>query len=402
MKRSLSVFFTVILLWTIANSQENKSAMDANKSPNKKEETLPAKEKSTETQKDEKKQIERADKTETQSEKDKPKDESQETKKFKNIMQTLEYGIQKDRKAAIGMINDIKNESYKREILLKITSIATSDSDIEMRKSAITAIGDNKFSDGASAIIAGLEDEASDVKIAACYAVGKLKLQEAKDKLVEVLKKQDLSQSSNFTDAIIIALTELEAKDILEFAATEVKNQKNSKMIRERLLLYIGKCGSAEQFNMLTEIYKDDEEEMSIRSYAVKSMGRLKIKEAIPVIKEVVKEIDSYSFNKRKRYYDLYMQSVTALVELGDESSVSLLMNSLRSDNSDVRYKAILLIKDFNDERTIDILKYKMKNDPSAKVRNAARKALEDKGLVEKGSPKESEVNDEKSESAEQ
>ncbi|HPX92315.1 MAG TPA: HEAT repeat domain-containing protein [Spirochaetota bacterium] len=173
-------------------------------------------------------------------------------------------------------------------------------------------------------------------------------------------------------------------------------------MIRERLLLYIGKCGSAEQFNMLTEIYKDDEEEMSIRSYAVKSMGRLKIKEAIPVIKEVVKEIDSYSFNKRKRYYDLYMQSVTALVELGDESSVSLLMNSLRSDNSDVRYKAILLIKDFNDERTIDILKYKMKNDPSAKVRNAARKALEDKGLVEKGSPKESEVNDEKSESAEQ
>ncbi|HOK00933.1 MAG TPA: HEAT repeat domain-containing protein [Spirochaetota bacterium] len=402
MKRSLSVFFTVILLWTIANSQENKSAMDANKSPNKKEETLPAKEKSTETQKDDKKQIERADKTETQSEKDKPKDESQETKKFKNIMQTLDYGIQKDRKAAIGMINDIKNESYKREILLKITSIATSDSDIEMRKSAITAIGDNKFSDGASAIIAGLEDEASDVKIAACYAVGKLKLQEAKDKLVEVLKKQDLSQSSNFTDAIIIALTELEAKDILEFAATEAKNQKNSKMIRERLLLYIGKCGSAEQFNMLTEIYKDDEEEMSIRSYAVKSMGRLKIKEAIPVIKEVVKEIDSYSFNKRKRYYDLYMQSVTALVELGDESSVSLLMNSLRSDNSDVRYKAILLIKDFNDERTIDILKYKMKNDPSAKVRNAARKALEDKGLVEKGSPKESEVNDEKSESAEQ
>jgi HEAT repeat protein len=376
--------------------------MDANKSPNKKEESLPAKEKSTETQKDDKKQIERADKTETQSEKDKPKDESQETKKFKNIMQTLDYGIQKDRKAAIGMINDIKNESYKREILLKITSIATSDSDIEMRKSAITAIGDNKFSDGASAIIAGLEDEASDVKIAACYAVGKLKLQEAKDKLVEVLKKQDLSQSSNFTDAIIIALTELEAKDILEFAATEAKNQKNSKMIRERLLLYIGKCGSAEQFNMLTEIYKDDEEEMSIRSYAVKSMGRLKIKEAIPVIKEVVKEIDSYSFNKRKRYYDLYMQSVTALVELGDESSVSLLMNSLRSDNSDVRYKAILLIKDFNDERTIDILKYKMKNDPSAKVRNAARKALEDKGLVEKGSPKESEVNDEKSESAEQ
>ena len=58
--------------------------------------------------------------------------------------------------------------------MLKITSIATSDSDIEMRKSAITAIGDNKFSDGASAIIAGLDDVESDVIIAACYDVGKL------------------------------------------------------------------------------------------------------------------------------------------------------------------------------------------------------------------------------------
>ena len=46
--------------------------------------------------------------------------------------------------------------------------------------------------------------------------------------------------------------------------------------------------------------------------------------------------------------------------------------------------KAVNLIKDFNDERTIDILKYKMKNDPSTRVRKAAKKALEDKGLIEK------------------
>ena len=79
------------------------------------------------------------------------------------------------------------------------------------------------------------------------------------------------------------------------------------------------------------------------------------------------------------------MHSVAALVEMGDTDSIPLLMNSLRSDNAGVRFKAVNLIKEFNDERTIDILKYKMKNDPSKKVRKAARKALEEKGLVEKG-----------------
>ena len=95
--------------------------------------------------------------------------------------------------------------------------------------------------------------------------------------------------------------------------------------------------------------------------YAIKSIAKLKIKDASQDIKNVIKEIDSYPFGKRKKYYDLYMYSVAALVELGDTDSISLLMNPLRSDNASVRLKAVNLIKEFNDERTIDILKYKMK-----------------------------------------
>jgi HEAT repeat protein len=96
------------------------------------------------------------------------------------------------------------------------------------------------------------------------------------------------------------------------------------------------------------------------------------------------------------------MQSVTALVELGDTDSIPLLMNSIRSDNAEVRYKAVNLIKEFNDERTIDILKYKMKNDPSGKVRKAARKALEEKGAIEKESSKDNSTEtDEKNEDTE-
>ncbi len=320
--------------------------------------------------------------------KEQTKEPLDDRKKSDKISQTLDYGIQKDRKIAINMIKEINDEQMKKDLLRKLATIVTDDSDMEIRKTAVTALGDFKSSENSEAVIKALDDTNDDVRIAACYAIGKIKIPEAKTKLIEILKKQDMTNPSNLTDAIIIALGDLNSQEIIEFAVENSKNIKNSRMLRERLILFIGKCGSAAQKDFLIELYKDNEEDMNIRSYAVKSIAKLKLKDASPSIKEVINDIDSYSFNKKKKFYDLYMQSVTALVELGDADSIPLLMNSIRSDNADVRYKAVNLIKEFDDERTIDILKYKMKYDPSGRVRKAAQKALEEKGLIEKNKEK--------------
>lgn len=308
-----------------------------------------------------------------------------DNKKAEKIEATLEYGMQKDRKIAVQMINEIKDEQIKNRLLQKLESIIDNDSDIEVRKAAVTVLGDNKSLSAAPVLIKALDDPSEDIKIAACYAIGRVKADSAKQRLVEIYRKQDLKADSNLTDALIITLGELKAPDILDSAVTAGKDASTSRMIRERLIIYIGYTGSAAQKDFLVELYKDEEEEMLIRCYAIKSISKLKLKETTGDIKSVIKDIDSFPFNKKKKYYDLYMYSVTALVEMGDTDSISLLMNSLRSDNASVRLKAINLIKEFNDERTIDILKYKMKNDPSPKVRKASRKALEDKGIIEKG-----------------
>lgn len=321
--------------------------------------------------------------------KDQSKEQMNEKQKADKISQTLDYGIQKDRKTAINMIREIHDDQLKKNLLQKLAVLISNDADMEIRKAAATALGDHNSTENSQAVINALDDSSEDVRIAACYSIGKMKLIHSKPKLIDILKKQDLVNPSNFTDAVIIALGDLNSPEVIDFAIESLKNIKTNKMVRERLTLFIGKCGSPAQKDFLVTLYKDDEEDMTIRSYAVKSIAKLKIKEASPDIKEVIKDIDSYSFSKKKKYYDLYMQSVTALVELGDADSIPLLMNSIRSDNAEVRYKAVNLIKEFNDERTIDILKYKMKNDPSGKVRKAARKALEDKGAIEKDSEKE-------------
>lgn len=343
-----------------------------------------------------------ADDKKTLPAKDKSKEQMNEKQKADKISQTLDYGIQKDRKIAINMIKEVNDEQLKKNLLQKLASLAANDADMEIRKSAVTALGDHRSTENSQAVINALDDDNEDVKIAACYSIGKMSLAASKPKLIELLKKQDLANPSNLTDAIVIALGDLNSPEVIDYAIEGVKNIKNSKMLRERLILFIGKCGSPAQMDFLTGIYKDDEEDMTIRSYAVKSIAKLKLKDASPVIKEVIRDIDSYSFSKKKRYYDLYMQSVTALVELGDTDSIPLLMNSIRSDNADVRLKAIMLIKEFSDERTIDILKYKMKNDPSGKVRRAAQKALEEKGIIEKNSNKDNSTEiDEKNEDTE-
>ncbi|MCL2156168.1 MAG: HEAT repeat domain-containing protein, partial [Leptospirales bacterium] len=292
--------------------------------------------------------------------------------------------MQKDRKNAINMINTIRDEQLKKRLIQKLESIIETDSDMEVKKAAITVIGDNKSESSAPALIKALDDSSEDIKVAACFALGKIKADSAKPKLIELFNNQNLKTDSNYTEAIIIALTELKAPDILDTAVAAVKSRETTKSIRERLFIYIGQAGSAAQKDVLLEVYKDDDEDIAMRSYAIRAISKLKLKEATDDIKAIIKEIDSYSFDKRKKYYDLHMYSVTALVEFGDTDSIALLMDSLRSDNTNTRLKAVNLIKDFNDERTIDILKYKMQNDPSPKVRSAAKKALEEKGVIEK------------------
>lgn len=311
-------------------------------------------------------------------------DAKEDKMKVERIEKTLEYGVQKDRITAMNFIKSIKSDDMKKRVILKVINLIENDPNVEAKKTAITVVGDLKSKEAIPALIKALDDKSDEIQIAACYALGRLEAHEAKEKVIVLLKKQDLGVSSNLTEALIILLTDLKAQDILDYAIESIKDHKTGKMARERFMLYIGKVGSAAQKNFLIELLNDETEDMTIRSHAVKALGALKIKESADDIKKLLNEIEEFPFKKKQSYYNLSMHAVTALVALGDTDSVELLMNSLRSDNAGVRLNAVNLIKDFDDERTIDILKYKMKYDPNERVKSAAKKALEDKGLIEK------------------
>jgi HEAT repeat protein len=146
------------------------------------------------------------------------------------------------------------------------------------------------------------------------------------------------------------------------------------------MVLFLGKTRSPDARDVLLKIYRDEDENEMLRSYAVNSLAKLGMPDVAGDIREVINSIEALEAKKRKQFYNLHLYSVAALAKLGDREAIPKLINSLRNNNAQVRLKAISLIKDFKEKRTIDILKYKMKYDQNPKVQAAARSALKEMG----------------------
>jgi len=341
------------------NSKKKKSINKKKNLKNKKKDKSPKKKKLTEAEK-------------------KLKSEKQ---KVKYINETLDYGILKERLDALNRINLIKNKKLLKQLAKKLEKMLTTEFDAEIKMKTIYMLGELKDKNAIENIAKLIDDDSEDVRIAAVYALKTLEAKSKKDILIKKLKKQDLSKDSNFTQSLIETLGEFKATELIDFAEKSIKSNKTSKLNRQTFVLFLGKQGDKKAGKFLTELYSDPDENKLIRAYSINSIAHIKYKKAIPEIKKLLKEIDNYKFKKRKKYFNLAMYSVSALVKLGDKSALPRLINSLRSNNTRLRVRAIRLLKELKEKSSIDILKYKMKYDPSEKVQKEAKLALKEMGV---------------------
>lgn len=304
-----------------------------------------------------------------------------EKKKAEWIEQTLDYGIQDERIVAINRIPLIKDSTLRSKLVRKLIGILEKEDDAGVLLKGITILSEMKETGAVPLMVRKLDHLSEDVRTGAVYGLKNLKALSAKERLIGLLRTQDMSKISNLTDALIDALGEFNAKEAVPFAMEKIRDKKTDLTNRQNLTLFLGKVVSADSKELLLGIYRDDEEDVTLRSYAVNSLSKMGIREIGAEINRVIELIDSYEAKKRARYNNLYLYSVAALARLGDPEAVPKLINALRSNNAQTRLKAIGLIKDFKEKRTIDILQYKMKYDQNARVRAEARKALEEMGV---------------------
>lgn len=386
MKATYFVFIISLLYFTLPSHAQQKPA---NNSAAVKKESTSAVTADDKKQKSDKKNQksdkpssdEAAKAAEEKKKKNEEFEKKADLKKAEWIENTMEYGIQKDRKDAINFIPTVKDPGKKALLENKLTELIGKESDSSVLVKAVTIAAELKLNAAIPNIQKLITSDSEDVRIAAVYSLKDLKAVSAKNDISDALKKQDFSVDSNFTEAMIQTLADFGSTDFKDFAIGKIKDNKTTRNIRLALLLFLGRSGAKDSSGFLLDTFKDPNEEIDVRSYSVNSLARLEIKEAVPEINKFLDEYGTYSFNKKKQYNSLYLYSVSALVKLGDEKAYSHLQDALKNDNPSTRLRAIKLLKDMKDKRSIDILKYKMQYDPSVQVQKAAKEALTEMGV---------------------
>ena len=320
----------------------------------------------------------------TKSGRKKPEPAETDEKKSEWIDQTLDFGTQEERIKAIDKIRQVGNVGIKSRLLKKLVELLKDESDPEVLVKSLSLIGESKEQSAVPLLMEKLDHHSEDVRIAAVYALKSLNAISSKDKIIQKLKEQNLENNNNFIVALLLTLGEFRAVEIVPYLNEALGSNKTNSAVKENIILFLGTVQAREARDTLVKLYKDDDQETTIRSYAVNALARMGLTDIVPDIKEVIKTIESLDLKKRKKFNTLHLYSVAALAKLGDPEAVPKLINALRSNSPEVRLKAISLIKDFKDKRTIDILKYKMKYDQNPKVRAAAKQALVDMGVEKK------------------
>lgn len=332
----------------------------------------------------EKADTEDTDKIDSKTEKKKHDPAETDEKRAELIEQTLDFGTQEERGKAIDRIRQVRDAGIKTRLVKKLIDILKDETDPEVLVKSLTLFGEVKEQSAVPLLMEKLDHPSEDVRIASVYAIKALNASSAREKVVQKMKDQNLENNNNFIVALLFTLGELKAVEIVPYLNEALTSNKTNTAVKENIILFFATVQAREAKSTLVKLYRDEEEDTTIRSYAVNALARMGMKDIAPDIKEVIKKIESLDIKKRKKFNTLHLYSVAALAKLGDPDAVPKLINALRSNSPDIRLKAVSLIKEFKEKRTIDILKYKMKYDQSPKVRSAAKKALVEMGVEEK------------------
>ncbi len=147
---------------------------------------------------------------------------------------------------------------------------------------------------------------------------------------------------------------------------TELYDEAITEDVQAALVLSLGEMGNPGAFEFLARIAEDEGEQMVLRQYAVDSLGRLQVEEAIPIITDLLG-----AENNLLRAY-----AVSALGRFETEEAQNALIAALRDEFWRARVFALQGIARLQVEEAIPAVLYKVRQDPEQRVRLEAVETL--------------------------
>jgi HEAT repeat protein len=197
------------------------------------------------------------------------------------------------------------------------------------------------------------------------FALSKIKELKHKGANKEVAAMLD-SENTMLVESALRTLGALEAKEVVDQLIQRLEEEKSDRL-KTQIILTLANIKSEKSFETMLSIFTNDEEGEFNRAYAATGIGYIKKPASYKIL------IDSYE----EANPNIKMRILDALGNQGNTKAIPLIKESLKDNEENVRYYGILALGKLKATSATQILKFKKKHDPSAKVRKEATKVLE-------------------------
>jgi HEAT repeat protein len=228
--------------------------------------------------------------------------------------------------------------------------------DFDARKIAATRLGESRDARALEPLLAALGDESWSIRASAISGLGHLYLDVAQ---VQAHRERIISSILPFmaddTPGLLIntmrALRWLKAEEATDAIVACLSNEDSA--VRGEAIKTLGALGSKVAIPRFVEIVADKSHEKWDRVWAVAALGNLADAQAVePLIAALADELP-----------EIRHTAAAALAQIGDRRAVEPIRALLKDSNDDVRFQAIQATVAFNDIEALPILRVMARDD---------------------------------------
>jgi len=294
------------------------------------------------------------------------------------IRDTLKFGNSQQVRDALNTLARLTADEQKT-LLPELKQLCKSQDGLVLRKMA-EFIGNAPFSDLDDELAHFLADKTHEqLFFATVGAIAKKKPASALPVLIKEIREQDFSKPGNRIPDAVHLLTIYKDNSLQNFLVEKLHAADTYADYRSGILKYLGEATpwSPQLKDRVLKIFQDEAEPLTVRGSSAYALGKAQIGEARPVLKEALTKIENMkSADEKKRYTRFRMQIIASLIMLKDNDVREILYAMARDDDEQVRLRAVHQIGQLKIEDARQLLAYKSKYDPSARVQKEAKKAL--------------------------
>lgn len=294
------------------------------------------------------------------------------------IRDALKYGNSQQVRDALNTLSRL-TEAEQKSLLPELKQTCKSQDGLVIRKMA-EFIGNAPFKDLDDELARFLKDKTHEqVFFSTVGALARKKPASALPVLIEEIREQDFSKPGNRIPDAVHLLTVYKDTSLQPYLVEKLQAADTYADYRSGILKYLGESTpwNEQLKGQVLKLFQDDAEPLTVRGSAAYALGKAQVNEARSILKDALSKIDNLkSADEKKRYTRFRMQIIASLILLKDNEVREILYAMARDDDEIVRARAIHQIGQLKIEDARELLLYKSKFDPSARVQKEAKKAL--------------------------